>query len=132
MKLYVSLSEEEQSAAVQYCADIVITDLLETGVKLDPVNTDEEALRDKLEIAVEKMKDFETKQEKVDFLMADPDVSTVILQIAEEMARNIYYSDIGELVISVDELSDGEEIETADDLVEGIRDNKVFKKSELN
>ena len=54
MKLFWQLTERDQNNALHHCADMVITDMIEEGVQLDPLTDEEERLKERLVEAVER------------------------------------------------------------------------------
>lgn len=128
MKLFYQLSKSEQDGALSYCVSIVLNDLLTEGVKLDPTNDDEKILKAKLEMAIDKVKDFPSKEAKIEYIMADEDLAGVIMQIAEEISRTGWYAGNDEMVIFTNELG-GDEAEVMDAIADVA---KTVNKNELN
>ena len=56
-------------------------------------------LKIKLENAINHIKQFSTRDEKVNYLLGDHDISKAIYDIALEMAKSGFYHDEEELVI---------------------------------
>lgn len=115
MKLFYQLDEEEQNNALQHCADMVIDDLLDGGIDIDPTTDEDARFKERLDAAVEHIKEISEVQEKVDYLMNDPDISAAVYDIALEMAKGAFYHEEGELVIYPDGLVDSEEVDHTDD-----------------
>lgn len=99
MKLFWQLTEQDQNNVLHHCADLVISDMITDGVHLDPITEEEFQLKEKIEKAVEDIKQFSTKEEKTNFLLSDAVVSKAIYDIALEMAKSAFYHDDDELVI---------------------------------
>lgn len=99
MRLFYQLNEQDQNNALHYCADIVVEDLIEDGVKIDPITKEDEDLKEKLDAAVEHAKLLESREEKINYLMSDAVVSKAIYEIALEMAKSAFYHDDEELII---------------------------------
>lgn len=129
MKLFWQLTEVDQNNALHHCADIVVGDLIEEGVKIDPITDDDKLLKQKLEAAVAHIKTLATREEKEMFLMEDQDIVKAVYEIALEMCKSAFYMDSVELVIYPDALTSGEEELNDDDIIEEIvagpkKDNK--------
>lgn len=99
MKLFYQLDEKSQNEVLHHCANIVMQDMIEDGVKLDPLSDEEFELKDKLESAIKHIKQFQTKEEKTNYLLGDAVISRAIYDIALEMAKSGFYHDEEELVI---------------------------------
>lgn len=99
MKLFYQLTEKEQNEVLHHCANIVIQDMIDDGVKLEPLSEDEASLKEKLEAAIQHIKTLSSKEEKATYLLNDPTVSRAIYDIALEMAKSGFYHDEEELVI---------------------------------
>jgi hypothetical protein len=104
MRLFYQLTEQDQNSALHYCADIVVEDLIEDGVKLEPITKEDVTLKEKLDIAVAHMKMLSTYEEKASYLMSDTELSKAIYEIALEMAKSTFYHDDEELVIYLNTL----------------------------
>jgi hypothetical protein len=129
MKLFYQLSEEQQNNALHHCVDVVIDDMIEEGVKLDPITEEEERLKEKLEEAVDHMKQYTSKEEKTNYLLGDAIVSKAIYEIALEMAKSSFYHEPEELIIFTSELSDKVKEEN---LLPEVNTKKSKKVSPLN
>jgi hypothetical protein len=99
MRLFYQLTEQDQNNALHYCADIVVEDLIEDGVKLEPITKEDIDLKEKLDAAVQHIGMLSTREEKAEYLMSDAAVSKAIYEIALEMAKSAFYHDDEELVI---------------------------------
>jgi hypothetical protein len=108
MKLFNQLNEDEQHEALHHCADIVIEDLINDGIKLEPLTDEDEELKEKFEETLDRIKDL-PMQDKIDNLLGDPILSQAIYDIALELAKGTYYMETGELILYVDDLSPDEE-----------------------
>ena len=129
MKLFYQLGEEMQNNALHHCVDIVIDDMIEEGVKLDPITDEEVALKEKLENAVDHIQQFQTKEEKTNYLLGDAIVSKAIYEIALEMAKSTFFHEPEELIIFTSELSDKVKEEN---LLPEVNTRKSKKVSPLN
>jgi hypothetical protein len=138
MKLFYQLTEKEQNEVLHHCANMVIQDMIEDGIKLEPVTEEEFGLKDKLENAIKYIKQFSTKEEKTNYLMENETVSKAIYDIALEMAKSAFYHDDEELVIYPNSLkfnSEGEEenqIPKSEDMIPAVNTKKSKKTSVLN
>lgn len=99
MRLFYQLTEQEQQDVVHHCASIVMDDMIQDGIQLEPVTQEDFQLRDRLEAAVNHLKDLVSKEEKIDYLMSDAFVSKAIYDIGLEMAKGAFYHDDEEMVI---------------------------------
>lgn len=114
MRLFYQLSETEQNNVINHCADIVIDDLINDGVKIETFTEEDEEFKEKLVAAVEHIKIYSTREEKIDYLLDDPALSKAIYDVALELSKNAYYCDSDELVI-FPELLDQEDIDEDED-----------------
>ena len=104
MKLFYQLTQTDQDNALHHCADIVLDDLIEEGVKLEPITEDDSNLKERLEAAVQHIKTLPTREEKENYFMNDSFLSKSIYEIALEMAKSAFYHSGDELVIYPDAL----------------------------
>lgn len=74
-------------------------DMIDDGVKLEPLNDEEVSLKEKLENAIRHIKTLSTREEKTNYLLGDAIVSRAIYDIALEMAKGAFFHDEEELVI---------------------------------
>lgn len=135
MRLFNQLSEQEQSNVIEYCADLVIDDILENGVIIDTVSDKEIALKEKMNAALEFAAGLDDKEQQVSYLLGDIDISTAIFDMAIDMAKTAFFHDCEELVIfpahlEEDDEDTSEEPKTEEDaLAVGIKNKKY---SQLN
>ena len=106
MKLFYQLNELEQNNALNHFSGLVITDLIEDGVKLDPMNDDEILLKEKLENAVDYIKQLSSIDEKTNYLLNDADISKAIYDIALDVAKSAYYHESEESIVFIDDISE--------------------------
>ena len=99
MRLFYQLSESEQNDVLHHCANLVVKDMIDDGVKLDPISEEEHDLKNKLEEAIVHIKTLSSKEEKTNYLLGDSGVSKSIYDIALEMAKSAFYHDEEELII---------------------------------
>lgn len=116
MRLFYQLAETEQNDVVHHCCHMVIQDMIDDGIRLEPVSEEEQDLKNKLEDAMVQIKQFATDEEKADYLFSDPVVSKAIYDIALEMAKSAFYHEDEELVIFPATLSNdnAEDVEDID------------------
>lgn len=130
MKLFYQLSEKTQNEVLHHCANIVMQDMIDDGIKLEPLNDEEASLKEKLEDAIKHIKTISSKEEKTNYLLGDAVVSRAIYDIALEMAKGAFYHDDSELVIYPDSLGCDHDDET--NLLPETTAPKKKKVSELN
>lgn len=127
MRLFYQLNESEQNDALHHCANIVMDDMINEGVKLEPITEEEEELKNKLEEAVNYIANLPLKEDKTNYLLGDPVVSKAIYDIALEMAKSAFYHDESELIIFPSAIKEKEE-----NLLPAPQTNKPKKVSPLN
>lgn len=108
MKLFHQLTPEQKDAAVHHCLEIVLRDMIENGIKLDPQNDDEKDIKEALSSALDAVSHLPTTEEKMDALMENEDANHLMHEAAEEMARACYYPDREDMVVFQDELVEEE------------------------
>lgn len=104
MKLFHQLSEEERTAAVQSCLELIIKDMINGDFIFDAITEDEIKIKEKLSDAFTAIEEFETAEEKGEYLLADDEVLAISMQIGLDMARTAYYHDDMDLVIFTDDM----------------------------
>jgi len=134
MRLFWQLTETDQNNALHHCADIVVEDLIEDGVKIDPITEDDKILKQKLEAAVDHIKTLSTHEEKEEYLLNDQFIAKAIYEIALEMAKSSYFMNDEERVIYPEALVNNEEEVYDEDIIEDIavKSNKKDPKHSLN
>lgn len=115
MRLFYSLPEDLQHEALHYCSDIVLNDMINEGVKLDPTTPEEHELKAKLDAAIIHINTLATKEEKINYLLGNETISKAIYDIALEMAKSSFYADSNEMVVWVDALMDNDDDEDIED-----------------
>jgi hypothetical protein len=132
MKLFYQLQELEQNEALHYCLHIVLDDLIEEGVDIEPVSDEDFLLKEKLDAAVKHINTLTTHEEKEDYLMSDAFLSKAIYDIALEMAKGAFYHEEDELTLMIDDLH--HDHHNDEDLAEDINliNVKSKKTSQLN
>jgi len=115
MKLFFSLPEERQDAAINYCTHMTLHDLIDGALKLEPIETEENEkneMKHKFDEAMEHIKTLPTVDDKMDFLMSDEDISRAIFEIAVEMAKTALYVEEDEFTIDLVDIIDDEKDDT--------------------
>jgi hypothetical protein len=127
MRLFHQLEQDDQNNSAHYCMHIVIEDLLEDGVQLEPFSEEDTRMHDVLVKAVEEAHEL-AEDQQFHFLVSHKEAGPIIFDIAIDMARSAYYHPDEDLVIHYESLrtghghehDDGEDddsIETVEDLV---------------
>jgi hypothetical protein len=131
MKLFYQLQELEQNEALHHCLHMVLDDLIEDGVDIEPVSDEDFILKEKLEAAVKHVNTLTTHEEKEDYLMSDSFLSKAIYDIALEMAKGGFYHEHDELILLIDDLHpDHKDEDLMDDIA--LINVKNKKTSQLN
>jgi len=107
MRLFIQLSDEEKTGAIEHCINSVIEDLFEDSEFIFDMIEDEEVL--KLNEVLENAKNLDDPQQRVECLMNDQDTAKIIFKIAEEMAKATYYHEPDELILYTDTLVSSDE-----------------------
>lgn len=131
MKLFYQLSQAQQDAAIEHCADLVANNAIEHGLRIEA--TDEEdgkALKERIDSLLADLKErtnLRTREEKLQFLMEDDVFADTIMELASEMAHNAFYHESDELVVFTDSLDEraaaareddeDDDIDTIEDLI---------------
>lgn len=132
MRLFFQLSGEEQNAAVHYCVDLIMEDILTSKKfeldyqdKCSDHQEEDKKLEEHINTVVEEAKKLPPDQQ-FDYILQDQTAGEVIFDIAVGMAKQAYYHDQDELVIFPDSLfgDDDEENDSGLD-----NDNKKGSKS---
>jgi hypothetical protein len=109
MKLFHQLTPEQKDNGLHYCLNIILNDIFEHGTQLEPHNDEEKEVMGKVMAAVESVKDLPTIEDRIDALMADDEINSLLHDAAEEMAKGVYYMADNEMVIFEDEITDEDE-----------------------
>jgi hypothetical protein len=127
MRLFHQLSEEDQHNSIHYCMHLVVEDMLEDGVELEPFSEEDRKVKVILEKVIAESKTLE-KEQQFEFVVHHPEGGQIIFDIALDMARSAYYHPDDDLVIHYEALRKNEEqvaveemIETVEDLVEPLK-----------
>ncbi len=109
MKLFYQLTSKQQDSAIEHCANLVANSTVENGLRLEDDGEEDSAmLRQHINSLMDKMKEqeFDTLEEKLEFLMNDTVFSDTIMELACDMAKNAFYHDNDELVVFLDTLDE--------------------------
>ena len=126
MKLFHQLDEQDQQNSVHYCLHLVIDDLLDDGVQLETYTEEKEKAKKALDIVVEEAKKL-SKDEQFNHIM-DSEASSLVFDIALDMARSAFYHSNEDMVIYYEELRPEEPNSLIDDVEELEDINTVSKK----
>lgn len=102
MKLFYQLTPEEQDAAIEHCAELVATNAIENGLRIESDDEEGVDISETINSTLQELKnrtDLKTREEKIEFLMDDEKFSDVLFELSSEMAKNAFYHDQDELVI---------------------------------
>src|ERR1019366_1862140 len=102
MKLFHQLSEDERIAAIQACLELIIKDMIDGKFIFDAITEDEIKLKEKLDDAFDAIENFDTSEEKEEYLLCDEEVVVISTQIALDMARTAFFHADEDLVIFTD------------------------------
>jgi hypothetical protein len=130
VKLFHQLSEEEKTAAIQACVELIIKDMIVGDFIFDATTEDEKKIKEKLEDVFIAIEEFDTPEEKEEYLIADEEVLAISMQIGLEMARTAFYHDDTDLVIFTDAMMKTvkEDISPTDDRVSIVAASEEDKK----
>jgi hypothetical protein len=106
MKLFHQLSEQDRDRVIGYCTELVLNNIIEKGIDLQPVNDEELMLKAKLEGVLERAKDIETKEDQISYLVADEYMLRFVYDTAMEICKTGWYPTSDEFVIFPDEIKD--------------------------
>jgi predicted RNA-binding protein YlxR (DUF448 family) len=133
MRLFHQLAQEDQHNAIHYCMHLVVEDMLEDGVQLEPFSEEDKKAKAILERVIAEAKELPNEQQ-FEFVVHHPEGGQIIFDIALDMARGAYYHPDDDLVIHYESLRKAEHnqeqeaveeiLETADDLLNASKKNK--------
>lgn len=121
MKLFAQLDNQTQILVLQYCASIVLQDMIDGTLEIEPLNDEELLLKQKISDAhkhTEKM----DEEEKAKYMVSVPEIATAVQEFALEYAKSSFYYDSSESVICTDLLE--EEMNEALELEEKAKPKK--------
>lgn len=108
MFLFHKLSEEDQHNAIHYCMHLVVEDMLEDGVQLEPFSEEDKKMRATLEKAIGEAQSLPEEQQ-FEYVVHHAEAGQIIFDIALDMARSAYYPSDDELVINYESLRSAEQ-----------------------
>lgn len=121
MRLFSQLDEQTQILVLQYCASIVLQDIIDGTLEIEPVSDEDTALKQKI-IDAHKQIEKMTEEEKAKHMISIPEVATAVQEFALEYAKSSWYHDSSESVICTDLLE--EEMNEALELEEKAKPKK--------
>jgi hypothetical protein len=134
MLLFNKLMEEDQHNAIHYCMHLVVEDMLEDGVQLEPFSDEDKKMRSILEKAIDEAKKLPEDQQ-FEFVVTHQEAGQLVFDIALDMARSAYYPEDDELVINFeslrhDHVTEEEHPSDVTELFEELEEIKPNKKSD--
>lgn len=114
MRLFHQLTEDERHDAMHYCMDEVLDNIICGDIKLSVDPEDDAVLSAELQTASDHIKTLEEDEDKVDYLMNNEKISSIIFDLASNMAHSAYYHSSDEYVIYPDQLRDDQLTEGED------------------
>lgn len=125
MLLFNKLPESDRHNVIHYCLHIVVEDMLEGGVEIEPFSDADKTMVAALEKVVEEAEKL-PEEERFIFVASHEETKDYIFDIALDMARSAYYSEADEMVIDFEDLREefdedhdvSDMIETVDELVD--------------
>jgi len=131
MFLFHKLSEEDQHNSIHYCMHLVVEDMLEDGVQLEPLSEEDEKARATLEQVIEEAKALPEEQQ-FEYVAHHPEAGQLVFDIALDMARSAYYPSDDELVINYESLRNMEPQPETQALLETFEELNVLPKKGSN
>jgi|SRR5271166_5518317 len=101
MKLFFQLTTECQDLAVKECIRIVIQDLINGNVRIEPLDDKDLYLQETIELAMMDIASIPNDSDKLNHLMENDVFVSAIKDVANELARNVYYAENDEIVIPI-------------------------------
>ena len=101
--LFHKLDENDQQNAIHYCMHLVVEDMLEDGVQLEPFSDEDKKMKLSLEKVIDEANKLPTEQQ-FEFVVNHEETSQIVFDIALDMARSAYYPSDDELVIHYEAL----------------------------
>ena len=108
MFLFHKLSEEDQHNAIHYCMHLVVEDMLEDGVQLEPFSEEDKKMRAVLEQVIGEAQKLPEDQQ-FEYVVHHAEGGQIVFDIALDMARSAYYPSDDELVINYESLRSAEQ-----------------------
>ena len=109
MKLFYQLTPAQQEKIINHCIDLVLDDILQGEIRLEAISEEELKLKNKIDEAVEYTKQLSSREEKVEYLMTDPEIYSIVNDFAVEMSKSAYYHSPDEIVFYEDQFSTEED-----------------------
>lgn len=131
MFLFHKLSEEDQHNAIHYCMHLVVEDMLEEGVQLEPFSDEDKRLREVLEKVIGEAQGLPEDQQ-FEYVIHHADGGQIVFDIALDMARSAYYPSDDELVINYESLRSAEQQPEAQALLETFEELTIPTKKGSN
>lgn len=130
MKLFHQLTEAEKTAAIQACVELIIKDMIDGKFAFDATSDDEKKIKEKLEDAFIAIEEFDTPEEKEEYLINDEEVLAISMQIGLDMARTAFFHSDDDLVIFTDTMmkTTKEEISSTNDRASIVATSEEDKK----
>lgn len=113
MILFHSLSQNDQHNVLHYCMHIVVEDMLDDGVEIEPHSDEDKRMKVALEQAIAEALKL-PEEEQFEFVVNHQEVGQMIFDIALDMARSSFYASSGEMVIHYEDLRPQEPEENAE------------------
>jgi hypothetical protein len=131
MFLFHKLSEEDQHNAIHYCMHLVVEDMLEEGVQLEPFSEEDKKMRAVLEQVIGEAQNLPEEQQ-FEYVVHHAEGGQIIFDIALDMARSAYYPSDDELVINYESLRSAEQQPETQALLETFEELTVPTKKGSN
>lgn len=117
MRLYFQLEDYETDNAIQYCTEMIIGDLISGDLDLPHVDDNEldvippeiiknhKVIRD----VMKKVQDFESEKDRIDFIIENHQLMSIIHGMAHEMLKTFHYLDYNDRVMFADDFQHDDE-----------------------
>lgn len=127
MQLFHQLDHEDQQNAIHYCMHIIVEDMLEDGVEIEPFSEEDRKMKTILEQVVAEAKQL-PQEEQFAFIVHHEEAGPYIFDISLDMARGTYYHPDDDMVIFHESLrneveADGENIDNVEELTQSSKKN---------
>ena len=139
MKLFSQLTQDQQLLVIRYTTGIVLQDILDGNLVLDPSSDEDNELKVELDKAIKHISKLKDDDQKVNYLMENEVIAGAIQEIALEMSKGCWISNTdgdksNDMIIDLAELEEEEkeeqEIEEPPPL--SIEPKKKSKKHSVN
>ena len=114
MRLYNQLEDYEAENALQFCQEMVISDIVSGEFELGELNNDEdipsEVVKSNKAIkeALKTLQNIEDEQSKLDFVLASDTLMSLAHNLAHGMVATFHYLDYGDRVMFPEDFSHDE------------------------